>query len=246
LAAEVGFLVSLGVVMGLIGPYGTSVMPAASRILYWMLCIVAGGAVGVAVDELVGRRTSRLWSRIALTSALMTPAVALLVAAASAALEPAGLRPSLSIRFLGQVLIISGLLMTLRALLWRAPRTVVHTRTVIAPPMPEAEARFRRNLSSRHRAASLIAIQAEDHYLRVHTGEGEELVFMRFSDALDALSGAHGFQSHRSWWVAAGAIVSVRWRKGGGDIRLTGGLTAPVSRTHAATLKEAGWIVALG
>ena len=81
----------------------------------------------------------------------------------------------------------------------------------------------------------------EDHYLRVHTDAGEELLTMRFADAVKELARAHGFQTHRSWWVAADAVESVRWRQGVGEARLAGGLTAPVSRTHAPTLKAAGW-----
>ena len=234
-------LLCLGLVMGVIGPYATSAMPAGRRMAYWSLCVLGGGAIGIAVDETLGRRLPQLWARIAATSAVMTPAAALFVAAVSALLEPPALRPALSIRLLGQVLVIGGLVMTLRALLWRAPGTVIKTRIVVAPPLPEAEAAFRRRLSSKRRAATLIAVQAEDHYLRVHTGSGEELVTMRFADALDLLSGAHGFQTHRSWWVAGPAIETVRWRRGAGDAHLTGGLVAPVSRTHASALKAAGW-----
>ena len=64
---------------------------------------------------------------------------------------------------------------------------------------------------------------------------------MRFADALDELAGVAGYQTHRSWWTAAGAIEAVRWRRGRGEVRLVGGLTAPVSRTYAAKLKAAGW-----
>ena len=189
--------------------------------------------IGVAVDEAVGRRLRRLWERIAVTSLLMTPMVATLVMEIAALLTAHAFRPSYSLGFLWQVLVISALVMTLRALTWRPPRTVVETRTVIAPPLPEAEAAFRNHLSARRRGARLIAVQAEDHYLRVHTDAGEELLTMRFADAVKELARAHGFQTHRSWWVAAEAVESVRWRQGVGEARLAGGLTAPVSRTHA-------------
>ena len=112
---------------------------------------------------------------------------------------------------------------------------------MIAPPLPEAEAAFRRRLSAKRRGARLIAIEAHDHYLKVHTDAGEELITLRFADALEELALAHGWRVHRSWWVAADAVEAVRWRRGGGEIRLVGGLTAPVSRTHGPTLKEAGW-----
>ncbi|MFD2498702.1 LytTR family DNA-binding domain-containing protein [Rhizorhabdus histidinilytica] len=92
------------------------------------------------------------------------------------------------------------------------------------------------------RTARLIAIEAHDHYLRVHTDEGVELLTMRFADAMAELAQAHGHRLHRSWWAAADAIEAIRWRRGGaGEARLAGGLTAPVSRAQAPALKAAGW-----
>ncbi|HEY5106849.1 MAG TPA: LytTR family DNA-binding domain-containing protein [Caulobacteraceae bacterium] len=240
-AAELIFLIGLGLVMGVIGPYGTSAMPTTLRMVYWLLCILGGGLIGVAVDEALGRSIARPWRRVALTSVVMSLPVAFLVTGVSMLLAPRDSQPPRSLGFLGQVFVISALVMTLRALTWRSPRTVVETRTIVAPPLPEAEAAFRRRLSSRRRNARLIAVQAEDHYLRVHTDAGEEMLTMRFADALKALSGVHGFQTHRSWWVAADSIEHLRWRRGVGEARLIGGLLAPVSRSHASTLRAAGW-----
>lgn len=87
----------------------------------------------------------------------------------------------------------------------------------------------------------MIAIQAEDHYVRVHTDSGSELVPMRFAEAVEELALAHGFRLHRSWWAAAEAIESVRWSRGGGEARLAVGISAPVSRSYAGALKESGW-----
>ena len=55
-----------------------------------------------------------------------------------------------------------------------------------------------------------------DHYLRIHTDAGVELLTLRFADALEEVAAAHGFRTHRSWWVAADALEDVRWRRGGG------------------------------
>ena len=41
--------------------------------------------------------------------------------------------------------------------------------------------------------------------------------------------------------LGAEAIEAVRWGKGVGEARLAGEVTAPVSRSHAPTLKAAGW-----
>jgi hypothetical protein len=240
-AAEAAFLLALGLTMTVIGPYGTSQMPARMRTIYWLGCIVGGGAIGIVVDETIGRRMPALWARISATSVAMTPAVSGLVMTIGAMLAPSRSRPHLSLVLMWQVLVISGLVMTLRALTWRPARTVVETRVVVAPPLPDAEAVFRGRLSAKRRGARLIAIQAEDHYLRVHTDAGEELLTLRFADALKDLERAHGFQTHRSWWVAGDAIEAVRWRAGVGEARLAGGLVAPVSRTHAPRVKAAGW-----
>ena len=240
-AVELIFLVTFGVAMTVMGPYGTSLMPLPMRSAYWLISIVGGGVIGITIDEALSRRASSLWRRTLATSLLMTPLVALLVLAVGHLLAPVNIPPGWSLTFLGQVWVISALVMLLRALAWRPPRKIVETRTVIAQPLPEAEAAFRRRLSARRRSARLIALQAEDHYLRVHTDAGEELLTLRFSDALAELAGAHGLRTHRSWWVAADAIEGARWRRGAGEVQLSGGLTAPVSRTYAGGVREAGW-----
>jgi DNA-binding LytR/AlgR family response regulator len=138
-----------------------------------------------------------------------------------------------------QVFVISFGVMLLRQLAWRSVWT--QRSAPEAEIQVEASDAFRQRLSARRRAARLLAVEAEDHYLRVHTDAGDELITLRFSDALHELGGLAGYQTHRSWWVAAGAIEAVRWRRGRGELRLASGLTAPVSRTHTAVLKREGW-----
>ena len=239
--AEFALLIALGLFMGALGPFGTAIAPTAHRYAYWLACIGGGGAIGIAVDETAGRRAGGFWPRLALTSVAMTPAVTVLVLGVGHLTRRQSLVPVHPFALVWQVWIISVLVMALRALAWRTPRTLVHTRVVTAPPMPGAEAAFRGRLSARRRMARLIAVEADDHYLRVHTDAGVELVTARFADALDELAGAHGVQIHRSWWVAGDAIEGVRWRRGTGEAMLAGGLTAPVSRSHAAVLRAAGW-----
>jgi LytTr DNA-binding domain len=239
--SELALLLAVGAFMGTIGPFGTGALPTDYVYVYWIAAIVGGGVIGIAVDETLGRRAGGFWPRLAVSSILMTPAVTLLVLMLGYWLAGQSLALSRYLGLLWQVLVISAPVMALRALAWRRPRTVVETRTIVAPPLPEAEAAFRRRLSARRRGARLIAIEAHDHYLRVHTDAGPELVTLRFADALAELAAAHGFRTHRSWWVAADAIEGVRWRRGAGEARLVGGIAAPVSRTHAPALKEAGW-----
>ena len=47
-----------------------------------------------------------------------------------------------------------------------------------------APARFLARLPARLSGAALLAVQAEDHALRLHTSKGEDLILMRLADAL--------------------------------------------------------------
>ena len=180
----------------------------------------------------------QFWARVVVVALVMTPPVTLYIYALNAWLLDLPRRWWLLPQLAWQVLVVALLLMALRALAWRR---VVETRTLVVPPLPEAERAFRLRLSAKRRTARLIAAEAEDHYVRVHTDSGSELVAMRFAEAMAELALAHGYRLHRSWWAAADAIEAVKWKRGGGEARLAGGLTAPVSRSCAAALKAAGW-----
>ncbi|MDB5471435.1 MAG: histidine kinase [Caulobacter sp.] len=239
IAVELGLLVAAGLIVGALGPWGSNTYPLVLKHGYWLTTVVGGGVIGIALDETIGRRVAPTWRRVLLVAVLMTPLTALFVLGAIFVLL--GHQDGFSGfgGLMGQVFGIALPIMAVRALVWRPAR--IQTRTVIEPPLPEAEAAFRRRLSARRRAARLIAIEAHDHYLRVHTDAGAELVTLRFADALAELDRAHGYRVHRSWWVAAGAIEAVRWRRGTGEATLAGGLVVPVSRSMAPALREAGW-----
>src|SRR5262249_48854577 len=99
-----------------------------------------------------------------------------------------------------------------------------------APPAPP---RFLERLPPKLRGADLWAIEAEDHYLRLHTSKGQDLILMRLTDALAELKGLDGAQTHRSWWVAREAFIEVERGDGRATLTLKNGVAAPVSRTHA-------------
>jgi hypothetical protein len=238
LAFDLLLLAGLGLLMAAIGPYRTLDVPDLLRTAYWLVAVIGAGLVGIAVDIILGPRIRGFWTRIAVVSLVMTPPVTLYVYALNAWMLDLPRRPWLLPQLAWQVLVVALLIMGLRALMWRR---VVETRTIVAPPLPEAERDFRLRLSAKRRTARLIALEAEDHYVRVHTDAGSELVSMRFSEAVEELAAAYGYRLHRSWWVSAEAIEDVRWKRGGGEARLAGGLVAPVSRSCAAALKEAGW-----
>jgi hypothetical protein len=238
LAVDLLLLVAVGLAMAALGPYRTLDVPDPLRIAYWLAATIGAGTIGILVDWALESRIRGFWLRIAIVSLVMTVPVTPFIYALNAVMLDLPRRPWLLPQLAWQVLVVCALLMALRGLLWRR---FVETRTVVVPPLPEAERAFRLRLSAKRRRARLIAVEAEDHYVRVHTDAGSELVLMRFSEALEELALAHGYRLHRSWWASAEAIEAVRWTRGTGEARLTGGLVAPVSRNCAAALKQAGW-----
>jgi LytTr DNA-binding domain-containing protein len=238
LALDLLLLAIVGLVMTELGPYRTIEAPHLLRMAYWLVAAIGSGLVGIAVDRILGPHMRGFWTRIVVVSVAATPPVTLFIYALNASMLDLPRRWWLLPQLAWQVLVVLLLVMALRALLWRR---VVETRTIVVPPLPEAERAFRLRLSAKRRTAKLIAVEAEDHYVRVHTDTGSELVSMRFSEAIEELSRAHGYRLHRSWWASAEAVEAVRWKRGGGEARLAGGLTAPVSRSYAGALKQAGW-----
>lgn len=240
-AIDSAMLVGMGVLMGFLGPFDSNEAAVETRYLYWTICMVGGGLIAFAVDDGLNWRIRSMGVRLAVASALATPLVTLFVLTTQFVMFNQGFHWIIYGQLLWQVFPIMLAAITVRALVWRRSPTRIETRTVIAPPLPEAEAAFRRRLSAKRRGARLIAVEAHDHYLKVHTDAGAELITLRFADALSELALAHGWRIHRSWWVAADAVQSIRWRRGVGELHLLCDLKAPVSRTYAGILKEAGW-----
>ncbi len=237
-ALDLLLLTGAGLAMAALGPYRTLDVPDLLRTVYWLVAVLGAGLISITMDAALGPRIRHFWLRIAVVSLVATLPVTPLVYELNAAMLGLPRRPWLMPQLGWQVLVVLLMIMAVRALAWRR---IVETRTIVMPPLPEADRALRLRLSAKRRSAKLIALEAEDHYVRVHTDAGSELVSMRFSEAVEELAQAHGYRLHRSWWAAADAIEAVKWNRGSGEARLTGGIVAPVSRSCAAVLKEAGW-----
>lgn len=90
--------------------------------------------------------------------------------------------------------------------------------------------------------SDILALEMEDHYVRVHTALGSALVLMRMRDAVVLLGDLEGMQVHRSWWVARGAVEDVVRDGRNLRLKLPGGIEAPVARAKVAELRDARWI----
>ena len=111
--------------------------------------------------------------------------------------------------------------------------------TAAAAPAPP---KFLDRLPLKLRGAEIWAVEAEDHYLRLHTSKGQDLILMRLSDAIAELEGIEGAQVHRSWWVSRDAIADAKRGDGRATLTLQDGSEVPVSRTYARVLRDRKWI----
>lgn len=104
------------------------------------------------------------------------------------------------------------------------------------PAASGAEETLRRRLPP-HLDGEILALQAEDHYVRVHTAKGSTLVHYRFRDAVQDMSSVDGVQVHRSFWVRRSAITEQFIERHSHFVRLGNGLKVPVSRSHLHSLR---------
>lgn len=86
----------------------------------------------------------------------------------------------------------------------------------------------------------LVALHVEDHYVRVITEHGEEMILMRLADAIRETTPSVGDQVHRSYWAAWDQVASVKKKSTSAILTMKTGHEIPVSRSNLSKLKEAG------
>lgn len=114
---------------------------------------------------------------------------------------------------------------------------------VTSDPLPG----FLERIPNRLSLDDVLAIKAEQHYIRVFTSEREYMVLYRFSDAVREMPEAAGMQVHRSYWVGYSGVHCIKPRVKKFSMTLTDGENVPVSNPYHAAVKEAakvhGWKV---
>lgn len=237
---EFAILVAIGTFLTFIGPFGSSASGDQwwRLWLFWTGVIVTGGIIGEFVSAVLKQLFAKLpmlvqLAVIALVMAvIMTPVVALFGMLIGDPF-PLSYWPEL----FGGVFVISAFMTGIGVLMDKA----LSEEPEAKPDNPsDIQARFLMRLPPAFRAAKLHAVESEDHYLRVHTDKGSELILMRLADAVRELEGSGGLQTHRSWWVAGDAVKEVKRQNGRLVLVTHGDVDVPVSRTYAKLVREAG------
>lgn len=232
---EVLTAAAVGAFLGVIGPFGSfSAEPFFYRIAYWLGAALLGTLLfGTAVRIVAAQKLRLAWSvaAVLVLSALLSLPFALIAAVVARALWPqtGGIAP---LHWYLQVLAVAAPLCT--AWIWFAGRD---------DRRGSALAEVDRQTSPLGvEPASVLCLQMEDHYVRVHHQSGSELVLATMRQAQQTLHRVPGLQVHRSWWVAATAVAEPVLEGRNLRLRLTNGLLVPVSRQAVASVRAAGWL----
>lgn len=231
-------VLALGVLLGFAGPFGGDPpLSAPVRYAFWVGMVFAGYAAALAGEKLVPE-TSGLPSELRVGAVVIGSALPLTFVAAWAislirpghALGPLQLSALFGPVAVVQLAIILTLLRPSRATL---PLQPSEGRTSSGATSQALLSRLPNRLGK-----EVVALEAEDHYLRVHTTLGSDLILMRLSDAIAAIGPDLGQQVHRSWWVADDAILEIVWSEQRTSLKLTNGLLVPVGRTYSGAVRS--------
>ncbi len=263
-------LVIGGVAAGLLafmGAMGTNFAPLGTRFAFWAAVVLPGSVLGFVMQTAVsawGGLAGLRWAEVALVALLVSLPHSFVVIVASALFFGIGeITPLLVVNFWLAVFVVTLVLTAINRLAatdephslappLSAPALAfpeaasagpVPPSSEAAPPalLPQVPALLAEKLAPPLRCGQLIAIEAEDHYLRIHTDCGSDLVLMRMSDACALMEDAAGLRVHRSWWVAQAAVEGQSRSGSRVELAVTGGLAVPVSRALHRTLRDPAW-----
>lgn len=239
-AAQSSILFALAALFTVTGPFGTfTAMDFGLRFVFWMVVVASLTLLARIADRLLAAGRWPLAARRLAVSIIAALPGAMLCSALHRLLAPEG-GPPLS--FLTICAYAAALLTLCLVPSARFASLLLGLPAEEKPPEPPAPidstAEFLARFAPRLAGSALFAVEAEDHYLRIHTDRGSEMVLMRFRDALGALTGNAGAQVHRGFWVAERGVARIERRGALWQIVLRSGQTIPVSRRYAATARS--------
>jgi len=233
-------VLSVGLLLGRIGPVGTfSELSPGARYLYWgaltpLLWAQTGLILAWMRQAAWGRRLG--WPLAPTLAALAGAVPTLFEVAWAEGISRVGgaLTPLSMLKTYGDVCLFA------LALALPLDRVGGMALAPAARPTPaDRPCPFLDRLPPRL-GRQLLALSAEDHYLRVHTAQGDDLLLCRLSEAEAELAGFPGLRVHRSWWVARAAVTGGRRLGEKQVLTLSNGLEVPVSRTYLQAARAAG------
>ncbi|MBV0914001.1 LytTR family DNA-binding domain-containing protein [Anianabacter salinae] len=231
-------MLAIAALLAILGPFGTGdSLRAVPRLAFWSAHVAVNYVIGYAVNRLLqGGPLQGVPHWMALAVANLCTGLAICAGVFVINWAALGYVPGRAeaAGFFGTVLVIalivSGVMeMLARTLVAADPSGEDRDST---PPILDRLAFDKRG--------ALVALSAEDHYVRVTTTAGEDLVLMRFGDAVKEVGATNGLQVHRAHWVAVAEIRAARREGERAVLTLSTGAEVPVSRANVPRIREAG------
>jgi hypothetical protein len=225
------------------GAFGTLAAPLGARLGYWLSTMIGASLIGSCIftaGEARGVLEERPLLGVGILSLIMAAPLTVVVWFMTTRFFPgqSAMTPRFLPAYFPPVLLISAIMTTINYLAAGRGFRRQETHAALAGAAPP---RFLARIPLKLRGGEIYAVQAEDHYLRVHTSKGSDLILLRLADAVAELEGIEGARTHRSWWVAKTAVTDAKRADGRAVLTLKNGVEAPVSRRYASALRTGGW-----
>jgi DNA-binding LytR/AlgR family response regulator len=236
----------LGLLVGFLRPFGSyPAYPTATRYAFWLGLTAAGVTAAVTADAAPPIRRLRAGPiRIGVVALASALPMTFVVAWTMSPLQPGRVFTPQQLPALFAAVAAVQLLVVYATMIV-APATDDARRIAGSPPGSEpaveaAPAVFPSALLNKlppEIGCDIVALETEDHYLRVHAAEGSALVLMRMADAVASVDPRLGAQVHRRWWIAEAATAGVQADGQKLSVRLSDGRLVPIGRTFAAAAR---------
>jgi hypothetical protein len=237
--------IPVGLLLGFLGPFGSyPVFPTATRYAFWLGLTAAGAAAAVGADAMLPLTRPRAGViRIGVVALVSALPMTFVVAWTMSLVQPG--RIYMPQQLLGLFWGVAAVqLLVVYATTISAPAAEGAEAADVPPALPSGTeaipAAFPSAILGRLPpgiGSDIIALETEDHYLRVHAAGGSALILMRMADAVALLDPRLGAQVHRRWWVAQAAVAGVRTEGQRLSLCLIDNTLVPVGRTFSAAAR---------
>jgi hypothetical protein len=232
---------SIGLIVGYLGPFGSYEMPLLSRLIYWVILIGAGHFIYSQSDKFCKWYFDKKHFNTILTFILSTLIGAIFLTFFVEFVTHFFMNNQLTfpqnfILFYPKVFVLSLTLNVISYLLDQAK-----SQSSLTQNETMKTNNFIKRLPLKL-GNDLICFSMEDHYLQVYTEKGNHMMLLRMKDALVELKDYKGLQVHRSWWVAIDAVTDVKKQARKTILVMKNNIEVPVSQKYLTIIKEAGLV----
>jgi hypothetical protein len=242
-----GFVAVIAI-LTIMGPFGTlEEMTFAPRLVYWAAISLITFPVGMASSIFFGTLTHQKGVPEGLSRILGGIAggipIGIIVFLVNMLFFDNGIGSVADLtRLTGYTIVISTAVSILYYLIESSMRSHVAEATVTMPitrsvvetrPEPAFFKRLPVDLGK-----DIIFLQAQDHYVKVTTIKGSEMILLRLGDAEQELAELDGTRVHRSWWISRRHVADFKRENEKWTITLSTGEKVPVSRSYLKQARE--------